>query len=175
MTMAQSREWKILTNEQRGIIEKAQADGSVPVGEVAKQLGLRIKVANLGPGISGHISRDGEEYLIKVNRFEAKERQRFTIAHEIAHFLLHREKIDASPDGITDTVLYRSPDQRGEPDPTEFEANRLAADILMPKRSVERRLRELGGRISEMAIEVLARDFKVSKVAMEIRLQNFAA
>ena len=170
MTMAQSREWRKLSNEQRNIIEECQADDSVPVGEIAKRLSLRIKVANLGPGVSGHISKNGDSYIIKVNRFEAKERQRFTIAHEIAHFLLHRNVIDESPNGITDSVLYRS----GEPEELEFEANRLAADILMPERSVERRLRELGGRVSEIVIEVLAHDFKVSKGAMEIRLQNVA-
>jgi len=164
MTMAQSREWGKLTNKQRDIIEECQVDVSVPVGAIAKGLGLRIKVANLGPDVSGHISRDGESYITKVNRFEAKKRQRFTITHEIAHFLLHRSIID----GTIDSVLYRS----GAPEEVEFEANRLAADILMPRRSVERRLRELGGRVSEMIIEVLAHDFKVSKGAMEIHLQN---
>ena len=170
MTMAQSIEWGRLTCEQRKIIEDYQTGNSVPVGAIADGFGLRIKVANLGPGVSGRISREGDDYIIKVNRFEAKERQRFTIAHEIAHFLLHRNIIDESPEGITDTVLYRS----GAPEQVEFEANRLAADILMPKRSVERRLGELGGHISEMVIEVLAHDFKVSKGAMEIRLQNVA-
>ena len=168
MMMAESQEWNGLSESQRNIIEELQTGGPVPVGEVATRFGLQVKVANLGPGISGQIAPDGDSYTIKVNRFEAKERQRFTIAHEISHFLLHREIIDASPDGIKDTVLYRS----GAPERAEFEANRLAADILMPKRSVEERLRELGGRVSEMAIGVLAHQFKVSKGAMEIRLQN---
>ncbi|QBY00281.1 ImmA/IrrE family metallo-endopeptidase [Rhodophyticola sp. CCM32] len=170
--MAQSREWTRLSGEHRALIEEFQANESVAVGALAQRLGLRIKVANLGPGNSGQISRNADGgYIIKVNRFEAKERQRFTIAHEIAHFLLHRDIIDASPEGIRDTVLYRS----GAPENIEYQANRLAADILMPRGSVERRLGELGGRVSEGVIEVLAQDFKVSKGAMEIRLQNVAA
>ncbi|MEO1139696.1 MAG: ImmA/IrrE family metallo-endopeptidase [Pseudomonadota bacterium] len=169
--MPQSREWRKLSEQQKATIAQFQNGDTVPIGALARSLGLRIKVANLGPGKSGQISRDDEGYVIKVNRFETKERQRFTIAHEIAHFLLHREIIDSSPDGIVDTVLYRS----GAPENVEYEANRLAADILMPRRSVERRLRELGGRVTELAIEVLARDFKVSKGAMEIRLQNVNA
>ena len=172
MTMVQSQEWKKLGVTQRSIIDEAQMAVSVPVGEIARRLGLRIKVANLGQGISGQISCDNEGCLIRVSRFESKERQRFTIAHEIAHFLLHHNRIDESPNGITDTVLYRSPGKHGAPDPMEFEANRLAADILMPTGSVQKRLRELGGRVSDMSIEVLARDFKVPKAAMEIRLQN---
>jgi len=169
--MALSREWGRLSDNERDAILAHQLNGNVPVGAVATALGIRIKVSNLGPGNSGQISRDGDGYLIRVNRFEAKERQRFTIAHEIAHFLLHKDIIDSSPDGIVDTVLYRS----GAPESIEFEANRLAADILMPRSSVERRLRELGGRVTEMVIDLLAKDFKVSRAAMEIRLQSVAA
>lgn len=169
--MAQSREWKRLASNVREVIKSHQNESSVPVGALAASLGLRIKVANLGPGKSGQISREGGQYIIRVNRFEAKERQRYTIAHEIAHYLLHREIIDSSPDGIVDNVLYRS----GAPEKIEYEANRLASDILMPSSSVADRLRELGGRVSEIAIETLARDFKVSRAAMEIRLQNVAA
>lgn len=169
--MAQSREWRRLTNDQRKTIQDHQLDATVPIGALAASFGIRIKVSNLGPGNSGQISCDGNDYLIKVNRFEAKERQRYTIAHEIAHFLLHRDIIDSSPDGIVDNVLYRS----GASKQIEYEANRLASDILMPQSSIEQKLRELGGRVSEMAIEVMARDFKVSRAAMEVRLQNVAA
>ena len=168
--MSQSREWTLVSEEQRTIIEKFHDNWPVPIGALANQLGLQIKVANLGPGISGQISKRENCYQIKVNRFEARERQRFTIAHEIAHFLLHRDAIDASPTGITDSVLYRS----SVPDKLEYQANRLAADILMPIKSVEQKLSELGGRVTEIVIELLAQEFKVSNGAMEIRLQNFA-
>jgi Zn-dependent peptidase ImmA (M78 family) len=168
--MAESHEWRRLSDDERRAIQSRQMDGNVPVGAIAAELGVRIKVSNLGPGNSGQISRDEGGYLIRVNRFEAKERQRFTIAHEIAHFLLHKDIIDSSPDGIVDTVLYRS----GAPEHVEFEANRLAADILMPRPSVEGKLRELGGRVTEVVIDVLAKHFKVSRAAMEIRLQNVA-
>ncbi len=168
--MAQSTEWNRLTKEQRDIIEEHQAENSVPVGALAGRFDLQVKIANLGPGISGCILKRDGSYTIKVNRFEAKGRQRFTIAHEIAHFLLHRHIIDQSPNGITDTVLYRS----GAPEQTEFEANRLASDILMPEKSVKKRLEELGGNVSDTVIEALAENFGVSKGAMEIRLQNIA-
>ena len=45
-------------------------------------------------------------YAIFVNKGDRyKTRQRFTIAHKIAHFILHREAIG---DGIVDDALYRS-------------------------------------------------------------------
>lgn len=50
--------------------------------------------------------------------------KRFTIAHEIAHLLLHRPILR---EGVTDDVLYRSPHLGGT---QETEANKMAADIL---------------------------------------------
>ncbi|MFH3946356.1 ImmA/IrrE family metallo-endopeptidase, partial [Acinetobacter baumannii] len=100
-----------------------------------------------------------------------RERQRFTIAHELSHFFLHKAVIDSSPEGIKDNVLYRS----GEPERIEYEANRLAADIVMPMPLVEQVLRdEFNGVVTEATIESLAARFQVSKAAMEIRLSTFA-
>jgi Zn-dependent peptidase ImmA (M78 family) len=125
----------------------------------------------MSTGVSGQIMKENDHYTIRVNRHEARERQRFTIAHEIAHFLLHKSIIDSSPDGIKDNVLYRS----GEPERIEYEANRLAADIVMPMTLVETVLREeFGGVVTEATIESLAARFQVSKAAMEIRLSTFA-
>jgi Zn-dependent peptidase ImmA (M78 family) len=125
----------------------------------------------MNTGVSGQITREDGHYLIRVNRHEARERQRFTIAHELAHFLLHKSVIDSSPDGIKDNVLYRS----GEPERIEYEANRLAADIVMPMALVQKVLQEeFDGVVTEATIESLAARFQVSKAAMEIRLSTFA-
>ncbi|NOR32916.1 MAG: ImmA/IrrE family metallo-endopeptidase [Sulfitobacter sp.] len=161
-----------LSKEHKEILSRCLVQRPIPLGKIAKELGVPIKVASLGTGISGQISREGDgHYVIKVNRNEARERQRFTIGHEIAHFLLHRDVIDSSPTGITDTVLYRS----GASQQIEFEANRLAADIVMPMALVEKELKEgFGGVVTEATIEALANRFEVSKAAMEIRLSQFA-
>ena len=65
-------------------------------------------------------------------------------------------------DGIRDDGLYRS----GLSDAVEVEANRLAADILMPRHLVRRALSE-----GVRAVPDLARNFGVSQRAMEIRLE----
>ncbi|WP_411891935.1 ImmA/IrrE family metallo-endopeptidase [Yoonia sp. SDW83-1] len=167
-----SNEMNRVAPEHRDALNRFLTEHPVKLGQLATALGVRIKVSSLGAGVSGQISREDGGYVIRVNRNEARERQRFTIGHELAHFLLHRDVIDASPNGITDTVLYRS----GEPERIEFEANRLAADIVMPMELVERELQEgFGGRITEASIEALANRFEVSKAAMEIRLSNFVA
>lgn len=157
--------------EYKAIIERHLANYPVRLGQLAAELGVAIKVATMRTGVSGQISREGNQYVIRVNRNEARERQRFTIGHELAHFLLHRHIIDSSPEGITDTVLYRS----GAPERIEYEANRLAADLVMPMQIVEQAVAsEFGGVVTEATIESLAARFEVSKAAMEIRLSTFA-
>ncbi len=87
----------------------------------------------------------------------------FTIAHEIAHYILHRELIG---DGIVDDILYRS----GLSDHLEAQANRLAADLIMPWPSLHKRIQELSDLKNEELYEQLAKDFEVSTTAMKIRL-----
>lgn len=155
----------------RVIVDKYLLEYPVKLGQLARELGVAIKVSSMRTGVSGQITNEDGQYIIRVNRNEARERQRFTIAHELAHFLLHRDVIDKSPNGITDNVLYRS----GAPETIEYEANRLAADIVMPMNFIEQKLREdYQGVVTDATIESLAAAFQVSKAAMEIRLSAFA-
>lgn len=151
--------------EQISILKEFTDEVPVRVGSLAKALGLKVIVAALPLKISGMIKpdEDGDSFVIKVNRFEPKSRQRFTIAHEIAHYLLHQDRINA---GVVDSVLYRSKLSSR----VEAEANRLAADIVMPRRKI----RELTGletsKVSDQMLEQLAEQFQVSKQAMSIRM-----
>ena len=158
-----------ITPKEKAILDRHVSEYPVKLGQLAKELGVAIKVSSMGTGISGQISREPNQYVIRVNRNEARERQRFTIGHELAHYLLHRNVIDSSPEGITDTVLYRS----GKPEQIEFEANRLAAEIVMPTPLIQRELQtKFGGVVTEATIESLASQFEVSKAAMEIKLST---
>jgi len=155
---------------QREILDSHVEEQPVKLGQLAKDLGVDVKVAVLDGGISGQISREDDRYVIRVNRYEARERQRFTIVHELAHFLLHRPIIDRVPDGIKDNVLYRSDNL----DEIEYEANRLAAHILMPTSRVKEIIEgEYGGAFDDDAtVESLAASFRISKAAMGIRLSG---
>lgn len=153
----------------RAILERHLSTLPVRLGDLARELGVAIKVSSMGTGISGQVAREGNQYVVRVNRNEARERQRFTVGHELAHYLLHRDLVDSSRDGITDSVLYRS----GAPERIEYEANRLAAEIVMPIALVERELNDqYGGIVTEATIEGLASRFEVSKAAMEIKLST---
>lgn len=158
-----SKEWISLPEDQLVIIQTNQSSLPVPVGKIAKELGLIVKSATLPAGISGEIKEIDGVVTIRVNRHDVKERQRFTIAHEIAHFLLHRDRIG---DGIIDDVLYRSKLS----DFLEVQANRLAADIIMPWSLIQDRLKIHSEKRAESQCEAIASEAEVSTTALKIRL-----
>ncbi len=164
--MTTSNEWHKLPKQIQETIMQHQKELPVSVGSIAKALGLKVKSSTLKPGISGEIRKDGDSYLIKVNRHDVKTRQRFTVAHEIAHFLLHEDKIG---DGIVDDVLYRS----SLSDVLEAQANRLAADILMPMNLIIDRLEFHKKNKKEKRIEIVSKEADVSTTALNIRLGQY--
>lgn len=149
-------------NDALAIIREHQKSIPVQTVDLARDLGLRVyKVPNWSNDLSGMIRKNEDNsggFDIFVNAAHPYVRRRFTIAHEIAHAVLHPQLIG---DGITDDALYRS----GLSNTVEAQANRLAADILMP--------RERLGELIESGItdiDTLADRFKVSTQAMAIRL-----
>ncbi len=165
-----SPEFHKIAPDHRSIVEKHLFEKPVRLGTLATELGINVKLSSLGRGQSGLIESKDGSYTIKINRHETRERQRFTLAHEIAHFLLHRDAVDKDGE-IRDNVLYRS----GQSERIEYEANRLAADLIMPIDQVESDLATISVPVSDTVIERLAREWQVSKAAMEIRLSYFEA
>ncbi|MFC5344867.1 ImmA/IrrE family metallo-endopeptidase [Brevundimonas staleyi] len=153
-----------LPPHQREVIAAAQAAQPVRLGDIARAFGISVKASTLPAGISGEIRPSGGAFEIKVNRHDSRGRQRFTVAHELAHFLLHRDQIGS---GVSDDALYRS----SLSDAREAEANRLAADILMPRESVRAAFAESVGSFEER-LQFLADHFGVSEAAMAIRLEQ---
>ena len=142
------------------IIKRHQADAPVKVGAIATDLGLSVVVSDLPLAVSGMLSKgkDNDQWTIRVNRHEHRHRQRYTIAHEIAHFVLHR---DAFGEELIDDTFYRS----GLSEQREYEANALAAEILMPWPLIRKLMQEGQKTTSE-----LAERLQVSSAAMSIRL-----
>lgn len=159
-------EWSRISKAELEVIEPYLANAPVKIATMARALGLEVKSAILPPGISGQLQRCDVSlagFRIRVSKTEVSTRQRFTIAHEVAHFLLHRDLIG---DGIEDTILYRS----SLSSPLEAEANRLAAHLLMPATLIVSFMEELKLGRNEAAAKVLAEKFDVSEAAMGIRI-----
>jgi hypothetical protein len=139
----------------------------VPVESIAEDLlGLRIEEDDLGE-CSGMLIP--AERLIRVNASEAMsgdtptQRQRFTIAHELGHWICHANgREQAAP------TYCRSQDVSQDTDRTvEREANVFGAELLMPEAAV----REAWASFSD-ASKVASR-FAVSSLAAQWRLYSF--
>jgi hypothetical protein len=150
--------------EKRSIVTSNLGVAPVQTVALARQLGLEVYHTDSWPDdISGMILKSEEfggnsGYAIYVNGKHHVNRRRFTTAHEIAHFVLHENLIG---DGITDDALYRS-ELSG---PIEAQANRYAADILMPWSLINEAMSS-----GHRSVEDLADHLQVSKSAMSIRL-----
>lgn len=155
-----------MTLDEKNVISQHQEAAPVDVTALANDLGLTVyDDYQLEPGISGMIMQDpsGESpsgYVISVNGREGYTRRRFTVAHECAHYLIHRAKIG---DGIFDDAMYRSEKMNNQ---EEFEANNLAADLLMPRHLIAAQVRSGFSDISQ-----LAELFQVSAAAMRVRMR----
>lgn len=138
--------------------------GALPIHMIrfANDLGIEVyRVPDWKTDLSGMIKRTGDTpsgFSIYVNADHSEVRRRFTIAHECAHAMLHPELIG---DGIVDDALYRS----GLSSRIEAQANRMAADILMPRARLDSLLKK-----GVTSVEQLAKIFHVSDQAMAIRL-----
>jgi Zn-dependent peptidase ImmA (M78 family) len=134
----------------------------VDIVGLANALGLTVIEADLGTN-SGEIFRDIRRggfsgYSILINANDPHVRKRYTIGHEIAHFLRHRDRVK---NRLVDDRMYRS----GHGKTVEDEADALAADLLMPRRMIAQ-LRSTG----LDNVEELAAKFDVSVQAMKRRL-----
>ena len=143
-------------------IRERQDEIPVQTVPIANALGLRVfRVPNWSNDLSGMIRRNPDSeggFDIFVNGDHPEVRRRFTIAHEIAHAVLHPHLIG---DGITEDALYRS----GLSNAVEAQANRLAADILMPRDKLSECIAS-----GITNVRDLAKTFNVSEQSMAIRL-----
>lgn len=101
----------------------------IPVEEIAQNLGLTVRLGQFpDASIAGFV--DLSKKLIMVNYADSPNRRAFTLAHEVAHFQLHRELLTKDPNR---GIMHRRP-IGGETDPFEQEANCFAGVLLVPER-----------------------------------------
>ena len=136
-----------------------------PIEEIAEIYKIQISRAP-SKEFSGMLIRKDGHALIGINNSEAPVRQRFSIAHELAHYFLHPQK---------DTFVdYRKENTKNEIKSfKETEADHFAAALLMPKKFLEEDVKNLNCKfISEKEIKILSNRYEVSGDAMTFRLLN---
>jgi Zn-dependent peptidase ImmA (M78 family) len=124
---------------------------------------------------------DGKSWAIVVNRTHSEVRKRFTIAHELGHLLLHGYK-STHADRSFKIRLRDSHSSEGSV-LEEIEANRFAAELLMPTQLLRARLANHSieyapagkAAAADREIVKLAKEFDVSTQALQIRLSTLLA
>ena len=99
----------------------------------------------------------GDGHAIVLNGSSDSGRQRFTIAHEIGHFVLHPERCRPERGGAVNEAGRME----------EREADTFAAELLMPDHLVRKPVSEQG-----LDVARLADRFQVSRKAMLARLRH---
>ncbi len=143
----------------------------VDVARLAELEGVEVDRTDFGDEISGVLVKHGDRATIGVNARHAAARQRFTIAHELGHYLLHGgRELFVDRDYI---VHFRDENSSTGYDPIEVEANQFAAELVMPQVEVRQLFGEQRFDIDdEAALRRLAAQFQVSPTAMAVRLSS---
>lgn len=150
--------------EVQAVLDDATITAPVDVAAAAEKLGVKIFAAKLAEKVSGVLLREpsygsSSGFVIFVDQDEPAVRQRFTAAHELGHFVLHKEAVGHKNE---DNYLLRSD---GMSNRQEVEANQFAASLLMPFDLIESAMRN-----GVTTPKELAKHFNVSEIAMCIRL-----
>jgi len=145
----------------------------VPIDAVAERLGLKTESSVWEDDISGLLVVEKGRGAIGYNSKHARVRQRFTIAHEIGHYIMHVKTSTQSRLFIDRYVAFRDDESSAGSDWEEVEANAFGAALLMPGRLVRDEIRKHNLDLDdEDDLSTLAKRFQVSTSAMSYRLVN---
>lgn len=122
----------------------------VPVDEIALVLDIERVQELETDGFEGGLVMfsDKSSGIILVNKRSPRQRRRFTVGHELGHFL-NPWHVPATSEGFrctaSDMRKFSSPPRNDSAEQMEVEANRFAAGLLMPDAQFRKDLRQLGG------------------------------
>lgn len=160
-----------MDKSEMSVVSRFMAKEPVDLKAIFAELGVEYDEEWMDDGASGSITRNGDKFSVAVNALESETRKRFTAAHELAHYLMHRDLMHANGGRMnrhTDK-LYGGPEENPASPFTrqhEIQANRIAAQIVMPAPLIRAKFKEC------QDAGQLAAAFGVSKAAMEIRLRT---
>lgn len=153
---------KYVRQQARSVLEMVGiAEPPVDVHRIAKTLGFLVLTQEFPDDTSAILYIEGDVKGIGVNGLHAPTRQRFSLAHELGHYLSGHEDFGGGERIHVDSTFdYSDPQQR-----QEMEANEFAAELLMPEPMLRRDLGEFG-----LDAVRLAKRYEVSEQAMWIQL-----
>ena len=118
-----------------------------------------IKNEPLASDVSGRLRMEDGVWVMTVNSQHPDVRKRYTLGHELGHYLNHRDSIKS----FEDTIFFRSSQKSS----MEYMADQFAARLLMPESEVNTLLKE-----GVKTVRTMADRFGVSLEAMKYRLEE---
>lgn len=170
-----------IKNKAREINAEFNPEGLVPFpfDNLVRSLGnLRVLRLSTGDEISGAIYFQNNLFTIVINNDKPAVRQYFTLAHELGHYYIHKQWLEAnsdhafvdfsySLDSSSNMLLRPNESNTANIDIVkEREANNFAAELIMP----EDKVREFWNLTHN--IQECANAFQVSTAAMAVRLDR---
>lgn len=138
----------------------------IDVEKIAKCLGIDLNFVNFeDEDISGVLINKEGHVNIGINENHPLNRQRFTIAHEIGHYILHSDK------PLFVDERFRDKTSSEGKNPEEVDANTFAAELLMPEHFIREDMTQLKN-WDEESIRELAKKYQVSAESFVYRLSN---
>jgi Zn-dependent peptidase ImmA (M78 family) len=166
--------FKCETAANKIIAEQSIQGAPVPIFEIVKAMDLQLLEYNLGEETSGVLVVENGRGSIGYNPKDSYTRRRFTVAHEMGHYVLHSNANELFVDNFFLIKFRKNNIYTKEEYSQEQEANAFAAALLMPEDFINKEL--LNKDVSNVDegdfIEMLARKFEVSVAAMSFRLAN---
>lgn len=139
----------------------------VPVHELVEVHGLAlIKKSFDDDSFSGIINLEKKHMII--NEKDSHYRQRFTIAHELGHWILHQKELYENKD---EAILFRKPIGSLETSKIEKEANFFAANLLVPNFMLAEMELEFKNKSEKEKNRILSEIFEVSMEVIGYRLK----
>lgn len=148
----------------------------VNVAAIFSDLGVAYNERKILTGESGWIECNDGDFRVVVNSQESEQRRRFTAAHELGHYLLHRDLLYVAGKANRHTDrLFGAAKQNNRETPFnhahEVQANKIAAQVVMPASRIKEAWKAMTG-AAHFKTEQIAKQFGVSNAAMRIRLKT---
>jgi Zn-dependent peptidase ImmA (M78 family) len=154
----------------------------VPVERIALKYAIVVR-EDLPSDVSGMLVplplvQGNRKWAIVVNKQDAPVRQRFTIAHELGHLLIHKYPTPHADGRLQ--VRFRDEKSAAGSVREEIEANQFAAELLMPERYVRTWAKKQEFDVADQLVDAaamrgltqLANKLKVSVQALSFRIAN---
>jgi len=136
----------------------------------ARKLNVNVEAMEAEDEVCGVFIYKNGTGKIGYNSEHHVNRQRFTVAHELGHFVLHADTATLFVDK-GEKIMYREKNPSKE-EHQERQANEFAAALLMPEKFVKEEFIKMKDQEPDVVVSKLSTKFQVSQIAMTIRLAN---